>query len=128
MQSTGPPTFTTAIEFRIVPVEMTVLLNSPRAEFRCRTFESTHLWIVDNSALNFSQSGPHGQRGITNCFARQLRTGEFESGLCIRTTEVNNNTVVQCALPNVRSEPVTLKIQGTLKTLYRMECCWFALA
>ena len=97
---------------------MTVLLGAPDAEFYCKTFASTHDWIVNGSQLILTQSGPHRQRGIRRCLARQLVGSEFDTKLCVRTSEMNNNTVVQCSLSeSMQSEPVLLRIQGRLVVL-----------
>lgn len=89
----------------------TVLLGTA-TEFHCTSFASQHLWLINNSRLDLTPSGVHGVRGITRCLAHEVTGSIFESTLCVNAIAINNNTVIQCALSRIQSEPVILRIQS----------------
>ena len=96
------------------PIDEVRLLGE-YAEFHCKTAGSGLTWIIDGTSLEPAlESQYQEQRGISILSYSQMANVNFRSALQVHAVEVNNNTMVQCAVfsGDALSEPALLKIQG----------------
>lgn len=103
------------------PSTQVVLLNE-FPQFQCRTARSAPRWIINDMDLDPVQKQYEDERGIRKILRSQIGSIDYVSVLEVHAIEINNNTVLQCAVysGDAESEAAVLIIQGILFTIEQL--------